>query len=411
MIIRESILDDLETAAAGGSAAQLAAQQDHTEKVQLTHRVELILKKWQTEEYFSLHAPVIAEGLVTLKRQIRDAMESMSFVRGYEAYFIYGDHQRMFEETLEYGGETVVLEHTEEESRGCFLIDLYFSAPQFKYTYVDRFVKTMFALKTRVPDFYVKDLRVRNMHGVLNKYSAGIIVENDIFTEYYDKQHYVHFLIVMKGFVQETVPLGQWRRYVEKKGLTDEQDYALLSNCTRGDNGTSIVRLGTGMFPVTDDVQRFKYPSMWAKNIARIDGALLIDRQGTFHKSKSDNPDALKQDFEDAVRKYVTHVARSFRLYEGLGGRSYMMYMVFDEPFIFMDVEYVLIYGGWDYQSDDVFNISRILMMFILAGATPEEAVDRYLSKRNDAYPKTLRHDILEILNFNCRKMSGKTSF
>lgn len=83
------------------------------------------------------------------------------------------------------------------------------------------------------------------------------------------------------------------------------------------------------------------------------------------------------------------------------------MYIVFEEPFIFMDVEYVLIWGGSDYQSDDVFKISRILMMLVLAGETPERTVDRYLSKRKDAYPKSLRHDLLELLNFNIKKKRG----
>ena len=201
------------------------------------------------------------------------------------------------------------------------------------------------------------------------------------------------------------VPLGQWKKYVEKKKLVDCENYALLSNCTRGDGSTTIVRLGIEKFPVTEYVKRYKYQAVWAKNIAKIDGSLLIDRQGTFHKTKSDNPNAIKKEFQDAVEEYVNNTAQTFRLYEGRGDRSYMMYMVFDEPFIFMDVEYVLIYGGWDYQSDDVMNIAQILLMFVLAGGTPEETVKRYLSKRKDAYQKSLKHDLLEILNFHYKRM------
>lgn len=206
----------------------------------------------------------------------------------------------------------------------------------------------------------------------------------------------------MKPYVQEMVPLGEWYKYVSKKNLIDEQNYYLLDQCSKGDVGTEVVRLGITTFPVTDLVKRYKYINIWAMNIAK-NGGLFKDEAGNFYKNKSDNPDAKKDEFLKAVDEYISNTAKSFRLYEGSGAKTYQMYIVFEEPFIFMDVEYVLIWGGSDYQSEDVIRIARILTMLVLAGETPERTVERYLSKRRDAYPRTLKHDLLEVLNFQNR--------
>lgn len=226
-------------------------------------------------------------------------MESFSFVKSYEMYFVYGDDDAS-EDTLRYDGDSITIEHAPDESHGSFIIDLYFAAPNFKYTYVDRFIKTMFQLGCNWGDFYVDNMKVKNMRGQLNQFSADVVIESDIYTTYLEQKRYEHFLMVMKQFVQEIVPLGDWHKYVEKKNLTDEQNFCLLDNCSKGDVGTSIVRLGMSTFNVTDMLKRYRYINLWAMNIAK-NGGLFLDAEGNFYKHKSDNPTAKKDEFLKAV--------------------------------------------------------------------------------------------------------------
>ena len=340
-----------------------------------------------------------------MNQRLEDAMESLSFINGYDAYFIYGDEECK-EETLEYNGHSVVLEHAEDHPFGCFTIELYFAAPKFRYTYIDRFIKTMFLIRSDVDGFWIDNISINITRGKLKEFSDIAVVESDIYSLYFDEKRYQHFMMVMKAFTQELIPLGDWRKYVVRKNLVDEQNYILLDSCGKGDVGTTLSRLGMTQFEVTDLVKRYRYINVWAMNIAK-NGGMFLDAQGNFYKHKSDNPTAKKEEFTKNVDNFINNTAKTFRLYEGSGAKTYQMYMVFDDPFIFMNVEYVLIWGGSDYQSEDVFKIGRILMMLVMAGETPERTVERYLSKRKDAYPKTLRHDLLEILNYNLKKKRG----
>ena len=184
MIINESILDDLETTR-DDAATKLSKSSTGIIKSQLTHHIELIIKQWIPNGEFPNYIKDISKALVIINRQIDQIMESLSFINGYEVYYVYGDELET-EEDLSYDGDSIRLEHTPDKSRGSIIIDLYFVAPKFKYTYIDRFTKIMFMIKSGWNNFYVHEIRVKNMHGKLNPFSDSVIVENDIYTEYYD---------------------------------------------------------------------------------------------------------------------------------------------------------------------------------------------------------------------------------
>ena len=184
MIINESILDDLETTR-DDAATKLSKSSTEIIKPQLTHRVELVIKQFILNGKFQNYIKDVSKALVIINRQIHQIMESFSFINGYELYYVYGDELET-EEDLSYDGETIRLEHTPDEVHGLFVIDLYFVAPKFKYTYIDRFTKIMFMINGGWYDFYVDVIRVKNMHGKLNPFTADVIVKNNIYTEYYD---------------------------------------------------------------------------------------------------------------------------------------------------------------------------------------------------------------------------------